>query len=126
MKGDAAVSHGLASSPPRGEGACWLFYRPKRHCIRLRSERTAGSFSPWGEGAPKGRMRGPSPTERMMLSNRLLADLLLQGGDEAEALAQERIDGKRAAEGGERLADLALLDADEAEAGECAEVPGLQ
>jgi len=55
-----------------------------------------------------------------------LADEALQLWDQAEALLEERVDGQCLAEGGERLARLILLDADEANACERTEVPGLQ
>src|SRR4051794_8650289 len=47
---------------------------------------------------------------------RLLADFSLQGRDQRKALLQERIDGKRPAERGQRRAWLALGDADETDA----------
>jgi hypothetical protein len=126
MKGDAAVSHGLASSPPRGErGRAGSSTDPS--VIELSTLRAnCGHLLPLGRRCPEGADEGAFTTEMMMPSDRLLAELFLQSRDDAEALAQERIDGERAAEGGERLTGLAFLDVDEAEARERAEVAGLQ
>ena len=55
-----------------------------------------------------------------------LSDEALQLWNKAEELLEERIDGQRLAEGGERLARLILLDVDEVDACERIEVPGLQ
>src|SRR5262245_32461099 len=55
-----------------------------------------------------------------------LADEAFQLWNEVEALLEERVDRKRLAEGGECLARLVLLDADEADACKRTEVPGLQ
>src|SRR6185436_18923356 len=55
----AAVSHGLTSSPQWGEAT-----RRERRLTTPTATYWTGArlrpFSPWGEGAPKGRMRGPS------------------------------------------------------------------
>ena len=55
-----------------------------------------------------------------------LSDEALQLWNKAEALLEERVDGQRLAEGGERFARLILLDVDEVDACERIEVPGLQ
>src|SRR5262245_490020 len=60
------------------------------------------------------------------ISKGALADEALQLWDQAEALLEERVDGQRLAEGGERLAWLVLLDANEANACKRTKVPGLQ
>jgi len=53
-----------------------------------------------------------------------LADEALQLWNQAEALLEERVDGQRLAEGGERPARLILLDVDEVDACERTELPG--